>query len=196
MAKIKYGLSNVHYAVLTDEEKLTYDTPKPIKGGVNLSLSAEGDKSTFYADNIAYYVTQVNNGFSGDLEIALIPDEFLIDVLGYKKSDSTGMLVEVANALPKKIALLFQFEEDTSSRRVALYNVTVGRPAVNHATKTENIDPQTDTIPITVTPVTLKDGKTVVTKATAKVGDAGYKDFYSAVNLPEDIKSEETTAEA
>lgn len=196
MAKIKYGLSNVHYAVLKDEEKLTYDTPKPIKGGVNLSLSAEGDKSTFYADNIAYYVTQVNNGFSGDLEIALIPDEFLTDVLGYKKSDSTGMLVEVANALPKKIALLFQFEEDTSSRRVALYNVTVGRPAVNHATKTENIDPQTDTIPITVTPVTLQDGNTVVTKATAKVGDAAYNDFYTKVTLPGDIKSDGVTAEA
>lgn len=187
MAKIKYGLSNVHYAVLKNEENLTYDTPKPIKGGVNLSLSAEGDKSIFHADNIAYYVTQVNNGFSGDLEIALIPDEFLIDVLGYKKSSSTGLLVEVANALPKKIALLFQFEEDTSSRRVALYNVTVGRTAINHATKTENIEPQTDTIPITVTPVTLEDGNTVVTKATAKVGDSVYESFYSKVNLPTDL---------
>lgn len=189
MSKIKYGLSNVHYAVLKDEKTLTYEKPKPIKGGVNLSLSAEGDKSTFYADNIAYYVTQVNNGFSGDLEIALIPDDFLIDVLGYKKSTSTGMLVEVANAIPKTIALLFQFEEDANSRRVALYKVTVGRPAVNHATKTETIEPQTDTIPITVVPMSVNDGEYVITKATASVGDKKYDTFYDEVVVPKDLST-------
>ena len=180
--KIKYGLSNVHYAVLTDEDNLTYDKPKPIKGAVNLSLSPEGDSSTFYADNIAYFVTTLNNGFSGDLEMALIPDEFLIDVMGYHKDEETGLLVELASALPKTIALLFQFENDTNSRRVAMYNVIVGRPGTDHSTKTETLEPQTDTLPITVTPVQI--GEHTVTKATANKQDSSYSTFYDEVVLP------------
>lgn len=180
--KIKYGLSNVHYAVLKDETKLTYDTPKPIKGAVNLSLSAEAGDNTFYADNIPYFVSKTNNGFTGDLEIALIPDEFLIDVLGYVKSATTGLLIEPADVNPKAVALLFQFENDTNSRKVALYHVTIGRPAVNHATKTENIEPQTDTLPITAIPV-ITEGHTF-TKGTVNKEDAGYEDFFKNVLIP------------
>ena len=62
--KIKYGLSNVHYAKATiaADNSATFGTPKPIKGAVSLSLSPEGDTNTFYADNIAYYVSAANNG--------------------------------------------------------------------------------------------------------------------------------------
>lgn len=180
--KIKYGLSNVHYAVLENEDELTYGAVKAIKGAVNLSLSAEGDSNTFYADNIAYFTSTVNNGFSGDLEIALLPDEFLQDVLGYEKDGQTGLLVEVSSAIAKPIALLFQFENDTDSRRVALYNVQVGRAGIDHATKGESLEPQTDTLPITVTPV--KIGEKTVTKATATTKDTAYKTFFTSVQKP------------
>lgn len=182
MSKIKYGLSNVHYAVLTDEKEWTYEAPVHVPGAVNLSLSAEGDKTNFYADNIAYFVTQVNNGFTGDLEMALIPDEFLTDVLGYELDEATGMLLEVSNAIPKTIALMFQFENDDKSRKVALFKVAVGRPGMDHATKTETLEPQTDTIPITVIP--MEKGDKTYTKGTAKTGDAGYETFYDAVPVP------------
>lgn len=56
--KVKFGLKNVHYAMLTEEgEEVTYGTPVRIPGAVNLSMDAQGDTSTFYADDMAYYVT-------------------------------------------------------------------------------------------------------------------------------------------
>lgn len=182
MAKIKYGISNVHYAVLTDEETWTYDAVQHIPGAVNLSLSAEGDESKFYADNIAYFITMVNNGFSGDLEMALIPDQFKIDALGYEKDETTGMLMEVANAISKPIALMFQFETDEKARKVALFKVNVGRPGMDHATKTETIEPQTDTIPITVS--AIKKGEKDYTKGTSGPDATNYATFFDTVPVP------------
>ena len=67
--KIRYGLSNVYYAVATlgTNNSATYATPVALPGAVSLSLDAEGETSNFYADNIAYYVTNSNNGYSGSL---------------------------------------------------------------------------------------------------------------------------------
>ena len=71
--KIKYGLRSVYYAVATTGTggALTYATPVAIPGAVNLSLSAEGDTTPFYADDVVYWQGTANNGYSGSLEIAL-----------------------------------------------------------------------------------------------------------------------------
>ena len=94
--KVKYGLKNVYYAVATVDEdnKATYATPVAIKGAVNLSLDAQGDTTKFRADNMNYWIGQSNNGYDGDFEVALIPDSFKKDVLGYKQ-DADGALYEV-----------------------------------------------------------------------------------------------------
>ena len=85
--KVKYNIKNVYVAKQTEETTTgtttyTYDTPKNIPGAVSISLDAQGDISTFYADGIAYYVTSANNGYEGDLEIALVPSWFRTDILG------------------------------------------------------------------------------------------------------------------
>lgn len=82
--KIKYNLKNVHYAVLTEDESgsVSWGTPVPIPGAVSISLEAQGDISPFYADGIVYYKSAANNGYEGDLEMALLPESFRTDVLG------------------------------------------------------------------------------------------------------------------
>ena len=81
--KVKYNLKNVHAAKLKKDTSgaFTYENPKAIPGAVSISLDAEGESSPFYADGIVYFRSTANNGYSGDLEIALIPEWFRTETL-------------------------------------------------------------------------------------------------------------------
>lgn len=151
--KIKYGIQNVYYAVATDDGTgtLTYATPVALKGAVSLSLDTQGDTNTFYADNIAYFTSTANNGYQGDLELALIPDDFRTAILG-ETLDTKGFYVEKASDKAKEFALLFQFEGDENATRHCLYRCTASRPSVASATQEESIEPQTESITITAMP--------------------------------------------
>lgn len=180
--KIKYGLKNVHAAIQTETDGVyTYATPTAIPGAVSLSLEAQGEASPFYADDCEYYVSAGNNGYSGDLEIALIPEWFRTDILQETK-DSNGVLVETSDGKEAvKFALLFEFAGDVKSVRHVMYNCTVARPAVGSQTKEENVEPQTESLTITSKPRTdgLVKSKTGDTTATAT-----YEGWYSEVYVP------------
>lgn len=152
--KIKYGIKNVYYAVATiaANGSATYTTPVALPGAVSISLDPQGDTTPFYADNIVYYTSIANNGYEGDLELAKIPDSFLIDVLGYEE-DKNDVLFENAGAEVVHFALIFQFEGDKHAKRHVLYNCTAARPSVSGSTKEETIEPQTETLTITATTV-------------------------------------------
>lgn len=150
--KIKYGLRSVYYAVATAGSggALTYATPVAIPGAVNLSLSAEGDTTPFYADDVIYFQTTANNGYSGTLEVALLPDSFKTDVLC--ETTSSGVYIEKSNVTPKEFALLFEFQGDEKASRHALFRCSVSRPDVAGATKEASIEPQTETLNIQAMP--------------------------------------------
>jgi len=60
MNKVKFGLKNAHYAVVSNNNGvITYGTPVRIPGAVNLVLNPKGDKTEFYADDMAYFVLQL-----------------------------------------------------------------------------------------------------------------------------------------
>ena len=180
--KIKYGLKNVHAAIQTETEgAYTYAAPTAIPGAVSLSLEAQGEAEPFYADDCEYYVSAGNNGYSGDLEIALIPEWFRTDILQETK-DSNGVLVETSDGKEAvKFALLFEFAGDVKATRHVMYNCTVARPAVGSQTKEENIEPQTESLTITSKPRTdgLVKSKTGDTTATAT-----YEGWYNEVYVP------------
>ena len=152
--KIRYGIKNAYYAVatITTTGTATYGTPSALPGAVSISLGAEGDTSPFYADNVTYFTSVSNNGYSGDLELAKIPDGFLVDCLGYT-TDSKGVLIEDAGAVPVHFALMFQFEGDVSAKRTVMYNCVATRPDVASSTKGESIEPNTETINIVATSI-------------------------------------------
>lgn len=109
--KVRFGLKNLHYALVTvdnDTGDVTFGTPVAWPGAVNLSLDPEGDTESFYADDMIYYTTVANNGYSGDLETALIPDSFRTDILK-ETEDSNGVLVENSQVEAEHFALLFEF---------------------------------------------------------------------------------------
>lgn len=180
--KVKYGLKNVYYAVATVDanNEATYGTPKAIKGAVNLSLDAEGDTTKFRADNIDYWIGQSNNGYSGDLEVALIPDDFRVDVLG-DIVDPNGIYVENAEAPTVYFALLFQFEGDEKATRHVLYKCSATRPSVTGATTEETIEPQTETLSITAASIHNADIDKEIVKARCLSDNANYANWFNSV---------------
>ena len=150
--KVKYGLSNVYFAKITETDgEITYDTPTPMPGAVSLTADPEGDTTPFYADNIQYYVAVANNGYSGELEIAMTPQEFLTQILG-QTVDSNGAVIESSDDLNARFALMGEIEGDAKKRRFVYYDCTAARPSAEMNTVEDTIEPQTDTISITMTP--------------------------------------------
>lgn len=183
--KVKFGLSNVHYALLNTDESgaITFGTPKPIPGAVNLSLTPQGDTNTFYADNVAYYVSVGNSGYQGDLEIALLPDSFAQDVLKEKLDSTDKVMVESSAVEAAPFALLFEFSGDRHSVRHVLYNCTAARPNITGATTTNTKEPQTASLTLTAAP--LADGH-VKAKTTAETPEAAYNGWYQNVWRPKE----------
>lgn len=181
--KIRYGIKNCYYAVATISSTgtATYTTPVSLPGAVSISLSAEGDTNNFYADNIVYFTSVANNGYSGDLELAKIPDAFLTDCLGYT-ADSKGVMIEDAGATPAHFALLFQFEGDVNAKRTVLYNCVAARPEISSSTKSESIEPNTESIPITATTILNSVlNKDIVKASCTETESTAYNSWLTAV---------------
>ena len=148
--KVKFGLSNVHIAKITEQDgEITYDTPFPMPGAVSLTADPEGDTTPFYADNIKYYIAVANNGYTGDLEIAMTPEEFLTQILGQEK-DTNGALFESSDDVNARFALMGEIDGDARKRRFIYYDCTATRPSAEMNTVEESKEPQTDTISITM----------------------------------------------
>lgn len=180
--KVKFGLSQLYYSVLTEADgEYTWATPVAIPGAVSISLDPSGETSTFRADNIDYYVTASNNGYEGDLEVAIFPESFRTDVLGETSTETDNVLIENANMRPKPFALLFQFEGDQSGTRHVLYNCSTTRPSVSSQTTDETIEPVTETVTITASP--LSDG-VVKASTNAQTTTTVYNSWFTKVYEP------------
>lgn len=179
--KIEYGIENVHYSLITEavDGTYTYATPKALKGAKSIKLTPEGEKLEVYADNIAYYVEESNQGYQGELELLQTTEEFEIEVLGLKK-DTKGTVVESSEDKIQKIALLFEFTGDKKKTRHCLFNVVLARPNIESKTKEKSTDPVSKTLTFTASP----HPKTKYTKAKAYEGTANYTAWFTTVVTP------------
>lgn len=183
--KVKYNLKNVYAAKLKkDSSGFSYDEPKPIPGAVSISLEAEGESSPFYADGIVYFRSTANNGYSGDLEMALIPEWFRTEILK-EKLDKNGVLVEKATTgEAEKFALLFEFDGDVKAIRHVLYNCSASRPSIASETKEDTIEPGTETLSLTADP--REDGL-VKSRSGDTTSDEIYANWYKSVYVPQNM---------
>lgn len=192
--KITFGLEQVHIAFEDTpvDGVPQWKTPIPIPGAVRFTPTAQGQSSTFWADNSPYYVITSNNGYTAELEMALIPDEILAEMLGWLIDDN-GMLVELNDGVPKKFALMGQVQGDAKNRRFVYYQCVASRPAKENKTKADSIEPATDVLSLTITPieVTIAGEKKKITKGTIELNEtnaAAYNAFFTKVTLPKNVE--------
>ena len=183
--KVKYGLEQVHIAFFSETstpENPSWDDPILIKGAVSFSTSPEGEESEFYADNTKYFTHTSNNGYTGELEMANIPDDVLADMLGMT-IDNNGMLVESADDEPKEFALMGQIQGDAKNRRFVYYRCKASRPGQESSTTEASVTPTTDTISLTILP--LESNKII--KGVIELSNNNqtvYNTFFNQVTLP------------
>ena len=187
-SKVRFGLSNVYYAPITVTGNTeSYGTPVRIPGAVSLSLSLEGsDPSTFWADNIAYYVQAgANGGYSGTLTMAIVPDTFKVAILG-EVVDDNGMQVELADADQKSFALMYEVSGDADKKRYCFFNCTASRIAAGANTTSDSTDPDTQDLEFTAIGKDFefdKETKSIV-KGSADSAATAYSTWFTAVPTP------------
>lgn len=161
--KVRFGLKNVYYAVLTEGSTNSWATPVAIPGAVNLTLDSNVASTDFYADNVTFYKTFANNGYTGSLEVARIPDSMLTDIWGMTKDGTSKIVYEKSGVKPKPFALLFQVDGDADNELNVLYRVLPGsKPTAGSQTTEESADPTTQSFDISALPL--------VTGSTAQLG--------------------------
>ena len=180
--KVKYNLKNVHYAVVTFDSTglATFGKPLAVPGAVSLSCKANGEPKSFYADGVEFYTVNNNQGYDGDLEIALIPESFRTDVLK-EEADSNKVLVENANSQAGHFALLFEFDGDIKQIRHVLYNCSAARPSIDAKTNEETKTVQPDKLSIKARP--LADGR-VKAKTGDSTAETVFNSWYESVYEP------------
>lgn len=186
--KVRFGLSNVHYAILTEGSSNAWATPVAVPGAVSLTVDANVASSDFYADNVAYFRTFANNGYTCTLEMAKITEKMLDEVFGMA-ADATGVIREKTGVEPKPFALLFQVEGDQADENYLFYRcVPSSKPNEGSQTTGENgAEPQTQSFEFSALPLVtgaanqkgLIKAKTGSTASTSVISG-----WYGAVNVP------------
>lgn len=179
--KVKFGIKNVHVfpIVSVTAGVPTYGDVIDVPGAVSFSMSAQGDINKFYADNIVYYQSSANNGYEGDLTLALIPEAFYEKIFG-QTPDANGVMTENAAVEAKAFAMTFEEDGDQTGTKFVLYNCTATRPTKELQTIEDSKTPVTQTLTVSAVPLQSGDVMGMTTSATP---DAVKNTWHDAVYI-------------
>ena len=179
--KVEFGISQLHVGTYTvgTGGTVTLGTPYHQKGAVSFSPEESTENSTFYADNVAYWSGYSGGTIEGDLEVAMFDDEFKTQFLGYKALTNGG-LANVKNAQKPDVYVCFEVAGDQESRRVIMFNCSLGAITREYNTIEESKEPATETIGVTC----VGDNASGVTMAVYKPADDGYDTLFTAPTAP------------
>ena len=149
--KVVFGLENVHFCTYTvgTGGTVTLGTPMHVPGAVNMSLESESEENVFYADNVKYYTSYSDNGFTGELEMAAFPDDFKTTFMNYQALTDGG-IAQIKGVKNKDVCIIFESKGDAQHTRGILYNVALGAITREYSTTNESDEPVTATLAFTV----------------------------------------------
>lgn len=178
--KVVFGLENVHVCTYTvSSGTVTLGTPMHVPGAVNMSLEPDSEENSFYADNVKYYTSYSDNGFTGELEMAMFSDTFKTTFLNYTALTGGG-LAQVKGVQNKDVCIIFEAKGDAEKRRCILYNVALGNINREFSTTTESTEPQTATLSFTVN----GDNGTGIVKAEYPETASAYDTIFTTPPVP------------
>jgi phi13 family phage major tail protein len=203
MAKVKFGLSNIHLFKLTETTDSetgavtsSYGNAMAFPGAVELSLSVESDEpDPFYADDSVYYQpAAISKGYSGTLTMARLTDDIKTAFLNFVK-DQDNTVIEVNGTEKKYFAMTCENDSDDMPIKKVFYKCSFGTPDISMATIEDQKTPETDAIPITIIPTAEKfsyidsDGNerttSVVSGTADKTSDATvYNNWHQEPHMP------------
>ena len=179
--KVEFGISNLYvgtYSVNT-QGAVTMGTPYHQAGAISFSPEENAESNKFYADNVVYWAGYTGGTFEGDLEVAKFDDTFKTQYLGYITKGDGGIGV-VKNATKPNVYIAFQVEGDAESRRIIMYNCSLGGITREYSTEEESIEPATETIAVTV----AGDNKTGISMVSYNQGATGYSTLFTNPPAP------------
>lgn len=187
MGKVRYGIENVYYA-LVDPKTGKYGDPKALKGATALTTEAEGDSTSFYADDTKYAVFETNAGYTGTLTIASLEDEARVDLLGEVK-DAMGGIYEASDSTPNAFAMMYKIKGNVCDQNFVFYEVTLSRPSQEANTTSDSTDPDTVELNFTAVPHEITIGTEVkkVTKYSMELSETNkevYNGWFTEVKTP------------
>lgn len=179
--KVEFGISNLYvgtYSVGTNGT-VTMGTPYHQAGAVSFSPEEQSESNKFYADNVVYWSQYTGGTFEGDLAVAKYDDTFKKQFLGYI-SKADGGVALVKNASKPSVYIAFQVEGDAESRRIIMYNCSLGGITREYSTEEESIEPSTETISVTV----AGDNKSGVSMVAYGQATTGYSTLFTNPPAP------------
>lgn len=185
-----FGVKNSHFAICTDEEKLTYDKPVHVPGTVSISMEPSVESATSYADNEPWLDKTQDNGGSGtmsffDVESTKELRRLLADITGYTVTKD-GRISLTANKKPKKFAFMCEQPGHVMGKRRCLLMCEMSKPKNEANTNQDSPEITALEFPFKWRPVSLptEDEDTKRTSGyDSYSGLSDYATFFDAVKI-------------
>lgn len=202
MAKVKFGIRNLHLYKLTETTDASgnvtssYSSGDNFPGVTELSLSVQSDEpDPFYADDSVYYQpAAMAKGYDGTLTVAMLPPAIRTKFLNFIK-DQDDTIIEVDSTERVYFAMAFENQTDEQPIKKVFYKCSFGLPEVSASTIEDSKTPATEAIPIKVIPTAEKfaytngAGATVTTSVVSGTADSSsdaavYANWYQTPHMP------------
>ena len=183
--KVLFGFKELYFGTFTEnaDGSVTMGKPYHQRGAVGFSPEEQGSDYIFYADDGPYFSYYTSGTQQGDLVVARFDREFRKQFMKEVELEDGG-IAQIKNVVKPSIYLAFETQGNERPERVIFYNGAMGGITREYATIEDQVEVQTESMPITFT----GDNKTGMTKVVYREGDAGFATLFTnppAPKLPE-----------